>query len=123
MPGRRRRVWTTAVVAVVVVALVIVLMLGLVMSGSSEGASAITYVEQATALELARADRRLTTEGKTLEVRWSAVPSPAGGGHVVTARIRIEPSGGLSEALFAVSGTRVSPQNALAGSLLARAER
>jgi len=105
------------------VALVIFLMLGPVMKGSSEGASAIKYVKEATALVLARADRRLTTEGKKLEVRWSAVPSPAGGGHVVTARIKIEPPGGLSEALFAVSGTEVSPQNALARSLLARAER
>ena len=62
-PARRRRAWTKAVVAVVVAAVVIGLMLGLVMKGTSEGASAIKYVEEATALELARADRRLTTRG------------------------------------------------------------
>ncbi len=41
----------------------------------------------------------------------------------MTARITIERPGGLSEALRAVAGTRVSPQNALARDLLAEAER
>lgn len=117
----RRRAWTTATV-VIVAALLIALTTILAMQGSSEGATAIRHAKAATAIELARADERLAAGARILEVRWSAVPSPAGGGHLVTARITIEPSGGVSEALFAVTGARVTPQNALARSFLPDSE-
>lgn len=122
-PHRRRRAWTVALAVVAVAALVVALMVSLVVQGSSEGTSAIRHAQEATAVELARAGKRFAAEGSSLKVRWSAVPSPAGGGHAVTARLELEPAGGLSEALFAVSGTQVSPQNSLASRLLGDAAR
>ncbi|MGE3137935.1 MAG: hypothetical protein AB7I08_07680 [Thermoleophilia bacterium] len=103
------------IAAVLVVAGVLTL---LAMGDSGQGAAAIDQVEEAVAPGLRDAGRRVETQGGTLRVSWSSTPSPGGGGHIVMARLAVEPSGGVGTASFGVSGDRVVAQNQLARSLL-----
>ena len=115
----RRHGWAVAVGVLAVAAIAVALMITLLMENTSEGASAITEAKGSTRVALARVTERVAADGGSLRVTWSEVPSPTGGSHQVTARLEIEPSGEVEQALFVVAGERVIAQNATARRLLA----
>lgn len=115
---RRRHAWAVAVGVLALAGVVVALMITLLMQNTSEGASAISEAKGATRAALARATERVAADGGSLRVTWSEVPSPTGGSHMVTARLEIEPSGEVEQALFVVADERVIAQNATARRLL-----
>mgnify|MGYP007022270135 CR=1 FL=1 len=116
-PGSRgRALGILAVIAAVIAAGTVLTLLA--MDDSGQGAAAIDRVKGAVAPGLREAERRVETQGGSLHVSWSSSPSPSGGGHVVIARIAVEPSGQVRTASFGVSGNRVVAQGRLAQRLL-----
>ncbi|WP_217922010.1 hypothetical protein [Miltoncostaea oceani] len=81
---------------------------------SARGAQAIQQVQRSVGTGLRDAEMRIEARGGTLDVSWSAVPSPTGAGHLVIARLVVRPSGDVGEARFGVSEDQISPQNDLA---------
>lgn len=121
-PQRRSRVWMVlavmAAVAVIAGALAF-----LTMQESSAGSVAIEAVREKTRAVVTDTTERVAEEGHSLEVSWGAVPAPAGPGHMVVARLKLRPSGSVEEARFVVVHEQITPQNALARSLLQGAAR
>jgi hypothetical protein len=112
-PRGRNRWWTVASVIAVLVAgggLLAVL----ATQDSAQGSAAIQEVQRSVGTGLRDAEARIEARGGTLDVSWSAVPSPTGAGHLVVARLVVRPSGDVGEARFGVSDGRISPQNDLA---------
>lgn len=117
--GRVRMVLVVmAALAVIAVALVL-----LTAQETSAGSAAIEAVRGRTGAVVAQTTERVAEEGHSLEVSWSAVPAPAGPGHMVVARLMLRPSDSVEEAQFVVIDDQITPQNALARSLLDGAAR
>ncbi|WP_217914747.1 hypothetical protein [Miltoncostaea marina] len=116
--GRRRRVWVIVAVSVVVLALAAWAMTSLILADSAGGSAAIEQAERAAAPGLGDLERGAARRGQRLDVEWSAVPNPTGGAHMVTARVRLLPSGQGGTAGFVVTERGVAPQDALARRLV-----
>jgi hypothetical protein len=112
-PRGRGRCWTVASIIVVVIAAGGLLAV-LATQDSARGAQAIQQVQRSVGTGLRDAEMRIEARGGTLDVSWSAVPSPTGAGHLVIARLVVRPSGDVGEARFGVSEDQISPQNDLA---------
>ena len=117
-PTRRRRAWAVAALAVAGLVLAAWAMTSLVLSDSAGGAAAIEQAQRVAAPGLGDLSRGAERRGQTLDVDWSVVPYPTGGGHMVTARERLLPSGQGGTAGFVVMEDRVTPQDALARRLV-----
>jgi len=112
-PRGRNRWWTAGSIVVVLIALGGLLAV-LATQDSAQGAAAIEQVQRSVGTGLREAEERIEARGGTLDVSWSAVPSPTGAGHLVIARLVVGPSGDVGEARFGVSDDQISPQNDLA---------
>lgn len=94
----------------------------LAMRDSGQSATAIEVVQRAVAPGLRDAEERIAAQGGRLRVSWSATPSPGGGGHLVTARLVVEPSGDVGAAQFAVTEGSIAAGNDLAERLVDSSE-
>jgi hypothetical protein len=113
-PAGRRR--TLAIAAAIVVVLIVgaLVMILLIRSSNAGGSAAIERAQATAASGLADLERRAAGQGETLDVTWSAVPSPRGDAHMVTARLELEPSGQVVTAAFVVGDAGVQPQDVVA---------
>ena len=115
--GRRRR-WVIVVVALAAIVLGGWAMTALILTGSEGEAAALDQARRAAAPGLGDLERGAAGRGEELDVDWSVVADPTGRAHMVTARVRLVPSGQGGTAAFVVSGERVTPQDALARQLM-----
>lgn len=113
-PAGRGRTWGIAAAIVVVLAVGAWAMIALITSSNAGGSAAIEQAQAAATSGLADLERRAAGQGETLDVTWSAVPSPRGDDHMVTARLELEPSGQVVTAAFVVGDAGVLPQDVLA---------
>ena len=116
--GRRRRRVIAVLAGIGVVAVVGLLLAALVAQNTSAGTPALREAQDRAAAGLADLESVVGDQGGTLQVTWTSTPAPAGDAHLVVARLKILPSGEVSEAQFVVSGTEVGGQNALARRIL-----
>ena len=98
---------------------VVAVLLATLAAQNTSGTPALREAQDRAAAGLADLRSVVGDEGGTLEVTWTSTPAPAGDDHLVVARLKVLPSGEVSEAQFVVSGTRVDGQNALARRILA----
>jgi hypothetical protein len=85
---------------------------------NTAGEPALREAQARAAAGLADLESLVGERGGTLEVTWTSTPAPVGDDHLVVARLKVLPSGEVSEAEFVVSGTQVGGQNALARRIL-----
>ncbi|WP_217913423.1 hypothetical protein [Miltoncostaea marina] len=116
-PGRGRR-WLIVVVSIAAVVLGGWALSAMIVSGSQAESAALDQARRAAAPGLGDMERGAAGRGEELDVDWSVVADPTGRTHMVTARVRLVPSGQGATAAFLVSGERVMPQDALARQLI-----
>jgi hypothetical protein len=115
--GRRRRIVVGVLAAIGILAVAGVLLATLAAQNTS-GTPALREAQARAAAGLADLEAVIGDQGGTLQVTWTSTPAPAGDGHLVVARLKVLPSGEVSEAQFVVDGTEVGGQNALANRIL-----
>lgn len=106
------------VIAAVGVLAVVAVLLATLAAQNTSGTPALREAQDRAAPGLAELESLIGEQGGTLEVTWTSTPAPAGDGHLVVARLKVLPSGEVSEAQFVVDGTEVGGQNALATRIL-----
>lgn len=115
--GRRGRLMVGVLAGVGVLAVVGVL-LAVLAAQNTSGTPALREAQDRAAAGLSDLESIVRDGGGTLTVTWTSTPAPVGDEHLVVARLKVLPSGEVSEAQFVVSGTRVGGQNALARRIL-----
>jgi len=106
------------VIAGVGILAVVGVLLATLAAQNTSGEPALREAQDRAAAGLADLRSVVSQGGGELEVTWTSTPAPVGDDHLVVARLKVLPSGEVSEAEFVVSGTQVGWQNALARRIL-----